>query len=130
MIYSDRWVSAIVFLIKDDVLLPGSLCQSSTGREEGTKTGGELLSLLLHHCRGKKKYIPGNLPLPADMLSTPASLPPLYLTGPAGGTSLLWPQGVVRRRWTREERGCETHKQNKHGGQRWEGRRSQCFHSR
>lgn len=37
-IYSDRWVPAIVFL--NDVPLPGSLCQSSTGREEGTKTGG------------------------------------------------------------------------------------------
>lgn len=130
MIYGDRWVSAIVFLIEDDVLLPGSLCQSSTGREEGTKTGGELLSLLLHHCRGKKKYIPGNLLLPADMLSTPASLPPLYLTGRPGETLFCGPRArFVEDGQERREAAKRTSKTNTEGRD-GEGRGSQCFHSR
>lgn len=108
-----------VLLIQDPVLLPGSLCQSSTGREEGTKTGGEPLSLLLHHWRGEKNDIPGNLLLPADSLSTPASLSSLYLTGRPGKPLSCSPWVRTRRR-TRAERKATKHmsKANKEGRDR------------
>ena len=68
---------------------------------EGTKTGGALPNAVIAPLWGKR-HIPGNLPLPASSLLTPASLLSSYLTG--WGASLAWSM-VIKWRRGEERRG-------------------------
>lgn len=65
-----KWVSAIIKILKYFPCSTEVRTGSHGTDREGTKTGGGLLTLLLHHCR-EKTYIPGNLPLPDSSLLTP-----------------------------------------------------------